>query len=197
MWAPHGPVGVLGIPRRRGQQAPALQRSRSGGVCGAATPTLAPTTSTPTLAPTTMVPTTLTPSGAHSTGTLLHTRSIHSCNHHVPVHSARAAAGMRMGFMSQPRPRSRRPRHRRRPRRPRRRRRLRQPRRRRRQRRRRWCRPHSRRRVRPDGTDGLSHTLAFLRAFQPPPPPHTNTHRRTPNARKRTQTHNRASAQGH
>ena len=82
MWAPHGPVGVLGIPRRRGQQAPALQRSRSGGVCGAATPTLAPTTSTPTFAPTTMVPTfaptappttpapttmvptTLTPSGA-------------------------------------------------------------------------------------------------------------------------------------
>ena len=148
------------------------------------------TTSTPTFAPTTSTPTTLTPSGAHSTGTLLHTRSIHSCNH-VAVHSARAAAGMRMGFVSQPRRRSRRPRHRRRSRRPRRRRRLRQP------RRRRWCRPHSRRRVRSDGTDGLSHTLAFLRAFQPPPPPHTNTHTRTRNARKRTQTHTRTYAQGH
>jgi hypothetical protein len=57
-------------------------------VCAAATPTLAPTT---------MVPTTLTPSGAHGTGTLFHTRSIHSSNHHVAVHSARAAAGMRWG----------------------------------------------------------------------------------------------------
>jgi hypothetical protein len=46
--APHGPVGVLGIPRRWGQQAPALQRRGCDGVCAAATPTLAPTTSSPT-----------------------------------------------------------------------------------------------------------------------------------------------------
>jgi hypothetical protein len=78
---PHGPVGVLGIRRRDGQQALALQRSRTKwGVCAAATPTLAPTTSTPTFAPTTMVPTTLKPSGAHSTGTVLHRRSFHSSN---------------------------------------------------------------------------------------------------------------------
>jgi hypothetical protein len=32
-WAPQGPVGVLGIPRRRAQQAPALQRSGCDGVC--------------------------------------------------------------------------------------------------------------------------------------------------------------------
>ncbi len=167
------PVGVLGVRRRRGQQAPALQRRGCAGVCRshadaradraatddvdadgradddgadhthavgcaqhrhsvahalhpliqppccreqrphcsrdamgcvAAAPTLAPTTSTPTVAPTappttlvptTMVPTTVKPSGAPGTGTVLHTRSIHSCDHHVAVHSARAAAGMR------------------------------------------------------------------------------------------------------
>jgi hypothetical protein len=82
------PVGVLGIHRRRDQQAPPLQRSRSFGVCAAATPTLAPTTSTPTtVAPTTILPTTLTPSGAHSTGTLLHTRSTHSSSHRRRRHT--------------------------------------------------------------------------------------------------------------
>jgi hypothetical protein len=107
-WGYSGYLAVGASKRRRYSEADAV-------VCAAAKRTLAPTTSsptvapttssptvapmtlTPTLAPTTMVPTTLTPSGAHSTGKLDYTRSIHSSNHHVAVHSARAAAGMRWG----------------------------------------------------------------------------------------------------
>ena len=73
-------------------QRPRCSRD-ANGVCVAATPTLAPTTSSPTFAPTappttpaptTMVPTTLKPSGAPGTGTLFHMRSF--------THPAAAAA---------------------------------------------------------------------------------------------------------